>query len=80
VRKNAQEARPRQLFRTSRSRRLPRLFALAATVLIAVGAVGWQLFVHRQEQVKPLTTDVAAHAKQILADGSKVDLAGAPES
>src|SRR5580698_3514130 len=43
VRKNAQEARPRRPFRTQADRNLPRLFAIAATVLVAVGAVSWQL-------------------------------------
>src|ERR1700719_3734401 len=58
VRKNAQEARPIRPFRTPGSRRLPRLFAIAATVLVAVGAIWWQVLVHRQDQIRTLTTEV----------------------
>jgi transmembrane sensor len=76
VRKNAQETRPIRPFRTPGSRRLPRLFAIAATVLVAVGAVWWQFLAHRQEQIRTLTTDVVEHDNQFLSDGSKVDLAG----
>jgi transmembrane sensor len=76
VRKNAQGTRPRRPFRTPGSHRLPRIFAIAATVLAAVVAVWWQLSAHRHEQIRTLTTDVAEQGKQILSDGSKVELAG----
>ena len=73
VRKIAQEGRRRQQFRAGGSRRLAKTFAIAATVLMAVGAVGW-FFWSSNREIRTLATDVAQQDKQTLSDGSKVDL------
>jgi transmembrane sensor len=73
VRKIVQEGRSRRQFRAGGSRRLANTFAIAATVLIAVGAVGW-FFWSGNREIRTLATDVAQQDKQILSDGSKVDL------
>lgn len=56
--------------------RVPR--ALAASLLLAIGGIGAMLFWRAQEQsdgtVRTLTTAVAEHGSQILADGSEIDL------
>jgi len=73
VRKIAQAGRSRQQTGAPATRRLTKRFAVAATVLIVVGAVGWYRW-SGNPQTTILATDVAQQDKQILSDGSKVEL------